>query len=55
MTFRQIYAGAAVGASISLLSVVGVLPQWATPAGLLVVLFAIIAGGVDGTLPRSMR
>jgi hypothetical protein len=54
MTFRQMYAGAAIGVSMSLLSVAGVLPEWATPAGLLVVLFGIIAGGVDGTLPQKM-
>jgi len=54
VTFRQIGVGAAIGLSISALAVAGVLPQPFMPVGLIVVIFGIIAGGVDGTIPRGL-
>lgn len=52
MTFRQIYAGSAIGLAVTALAVAGVVPGVFELVGLLVVIGSIVAGGADGTLPR---
>ena len=52
MTLRQIYAGWAIGLTIGLLAVVGVLPQPFEAVGVVVILGSLVLGGADGTIPR---
>lgn len=54
MTFREMAIGGAIGLSITALALAGVLPQPFEPFGLFVVIFSILAGGVDGTIPRGL-
>ena len=54
MTFRQIYFGLAIGGCVIAARFYFGLPSFVVNVGLLVMIGSIIAGGVDGTLPRTM-